>query len=198
MMPSVRRGRLQQIAMGALIAAALQPHIASVADHLEVLCQKVSQLAVAYIVAVVAQLAPELEDVKDKVEKLIPDLSKLSRLGNYGALVNNMNRDLEIILHPKAVNSYTRVAIPLKLPGRSPQPRLQNLNLPRYNKLQGAWLKRVCPGSDRLEAFWNNVSNHPDMPIMERLLIGRPNWRRFCIPHVTIDFDTCSTCMFVL
>jgi len=197
---SQRGGRHQRSARVAAVASAVASHTVesqTAAYLLEQaawrrvspqLCQQVCALVRRDVAVLVKRLVPDHDEPESVVDQVFGTLRKCAYAGNQGRYANNVNRSITSILGESAVPWATSVAVPLTVSGSVVKPVLQQMHFPHtvfssiYHNDYRNWLKYVCPSGDRLQAFWDSVEHHPNMPLLKHELQGVQGWRRRLVP----------------
>ena len=149
--------------------------------------QKISKKAVAEIEEVISFLRPD-DDAGDLAKALAPTLHVFSNLGTGGMHESNIGRELVLKIGPPKI-PVSSFNVPLVMPGKqTPENFSQKAIWPHtmvhsiYHNAKDTFSKRICPGGDRLEAFWESQKDHPNFPVLCRMLAHRPGWKRLAIP----------------
>ena len=124
--------------------------------------QEVQRIAAA----VVADMAVALEH-----NVTFPDLSALANLGSGGRYPQHCHSEAMKLLGQRyGAVSISKIEVPVKpitgtliqkvhLPMLEPHCTLEYL----YQKEPETFKRRICPSTDALEHFWNEMENHPQM-----------------------------------
>ena len=54
-----------------------------------------------------------------------------------------------------------------------------------YTNNKKAFELRVCPSPERLRQFWKSQEDHPNYPILAKLMENRPGWQSKAVPLKT-------------
>ena len=143
--------------------------------------QRIAAHAYSDVHAVTVRAAPEGTAV------YFEDLRVLAGIGSSGSHSQHCNRDLMRILP----ESHLLMPQPAKLPFKHPGPlgyknHSQYLLWPHevwssvYHHYNDAWKKRICPGEECCEEFWDAMQGNPQAEHPD--ILARHDYRRKCVP----------------